>query len=103
MCEGCSLYPAWEWSAGVDGSPVCQRNMSHVTQVGQAYVCVCCRRAGLQERCKYVMASDAIAEEQQLQVEMEGLDDEVRVAACCTRACVFFHSPARALMVGLAA
>jgi hypothetical protein len=36
-----------------------------------------CRRAGLQERCKYVLASDAIAEEQQLAVEMEGLDDEV--------------------------
>lgn len=37
------------------------------------------------------MASDAIAEEQQLQVEMEGLDDEVSLAASCTRALDMSH------------
>lgn len=34
-------------------------------------------RAGLEERCRYVLASEAIAEEQGLSVEMDGIDEEV--------------------------
>lgn len=34
-------------------------------------------RPGLEERCRYVLASEAIAEEQGLEIEMEGLDEEI--------------------------
>jgi hypothetical protein len=32
---------------------------------------------GLEERCRYVLASEAIAEEQGIDVDIEGLEDEV--------------------------
>eukprot|EP00878_Enallax_costatus_P021398 GHUV01022648.1.p1 GENE.GHUV01022648.1~~GHUV01022648.1.p1 ORF type:complete len:386 (+),score=99.70 GHUV01022648.1:352-1509(+) len=37
-------------------------------------------RLGLEERCRYILASEAIAEEQGIQVDIEGLDTEVERA-----------------------
>eukprot|EP00879_Flechtneria_rotunda_P029933 GHRR01032400.1.p1 GENE.GHRR01032400.1~~GHRR01032400.1.p1 ORF type:complete len:179 (+),score=64.16 GHRR01032400.1:340-876(+) len=44
----------------------------------QAFIAA--ERAGLEERCRYVLATEAIAGEQGIDVEMEGLDEEVERA-----------------------
>lgn len=35
---------------------------------------------GIEERCRYILAAEAIAEEQGIDIDIEGLDDEVQRA-----------------------